>query len=70
MEPKSIQKSWKIEVDFQERKHTLQDRLGIVLEPSWNDLGPSFPGLGPSWGDLGPAGGAKTIDFPYDVHYV
>jgi hypothetical protein len=69
MEPKSIPKRFKIEVDFQERGNTLQDRLGTVLEPSWADLGPSSPGLGPSWGDLGPAGGAKTIDFPYDFHY-
>ena len=41
MEPKSIPKRFKIEVDFQERKNTLQDRLGTVLEPSWVDLGPS-----------------------------
>ena len=40
-EPKSIPKRFKIEIDFQERKHTLQDRLGTVLEPSWVDLGPS-----------------------------
>ena len=34
-------KRFKIEVDFQGRKNTLQDRLGTVLEPSWADLGPS-----------------------------
>ena len=41
VEPKPIQKRFKIEVDFQERKHTLQARFGNVLEPSWADLGPS-----------------------------
>ena len=46
MEPKSIPKRFKIEVDFQERNNTLRDRLGTVLEPSWADLGAS-------WGDLG-----------------
>ena len=30
-----------IEVDFQELKKSLQDRLRTVLEPSWADLGPS-----------------------------
>jgi hypothetical protein len=33
-EPKSSPKRVKIEVDFQERKNTLQDRLGSVLRPS------------------------------------
>ena len=47
MEPKSIPKRVKIEGDFQERKNTLQDRLGEVLEPSWSDLGSSWV---PSWG--------------------
>ena len=47
MEPKSIPKGVKIEGDFQERKDALQDRLGEVLEPSWNDLGSSWV---PSWG--------------------
>ena len=41
MEPKSILKSCKIEVDFQHRKKSLQDRLRTVSEPSWGDLGPS-----------------------------
>ena len=69
MESKWTPKRDKIEVDFQERKNTLQDRLGTVLEPSWADLGPSSPGLGPSWGDLGPAGGAENIDFPSVFKY-
>ena len=60
MEPKSIPKRVKIEGDFQERKNTLQDRLGEVLEPSWSDLGPSWPNLRPSWDDLESAGGAKS----------
>ena len=34
MEPKSIPKRSKIEVDIQERKNTLQDRLGSALRPS------------------------------------
>ena len=34
MEPKSVPKRPKIEIDFQERKNTLQDRLGSVLRPS------------------------------------
>ena len=49
MEPKSIPKRFKIEVDFQERGNTLQDRLGTVLEPSWADLGPFWvPSSGPN----------------------
>ena len=47
MEPKSIPQRVQIEGDFQERKNTLQDRLGEVLEPSWGDLGSSWV---PSWG--------------------
>ena len=39
MEAKSIPKRLKIEVDFQDRKKTLQDRLGSVLRPSLADLG-------------------------------
>ena len=41
MEAKSTPKRLKIEVDFQERKHILRDRLETVLEPSFADLGPS-----------------------------
>ena len=43
MEPKSIPKSFKIEIDFQERKNTLQDRLGTVLERLGGCLGCSDP---------------------------
>ena len=50
MEPKSIPKRVKIEGDFQERKITLQDRLGEVWEPSWSDLGSSWL---PSWAHFG-----------------
>ena len=41
IDSKTTPKQNKIEVDFQERKDTLQDRLGNVLEPFWADLGPS-----------------------------
>ena len=41
MVPKSIPKRVQIEVYFQERQNTLQDRLNTVLEPSWADLEPS-----------------------------
>ena len=40
MEPKSIPKRSKIEVDFQERKNTLQDRLGSVSDHLDTILGP------------------------------
>ena len=49
MGPKSIPKRIKIEVDFQERKNTLQDRLG----KSWSHLGPIWGHLDRAWGHLG-----------------
>ena len=63
MEPKSIPKRFKIEVDFQERKIPFK----TVLEPSWSRLGPILGHLDRAWGDLGAIlgrlGEPKTLIF-------
>ena len=55
LEPKSIPKRFKIQIDVQERTDMLQDRLGTVLEPFWRVLGPllvDFPTRGERPGRL------------------